>query len=317
MAPPSLDTLPSPAKSNSRSASSSSAYADPFLSTSVSTPTPPSRNTTAPLLFLTPDEPTRISDLECKHIFAQFVARVEAADESALDEGCLVGLEGVDPSPSLLQWSERTRADLEDIKRRREAHIQTMYDQLEALWRRLGVTEDAMDDFVEAHRGSTEVTVRAYEEELERMMDLKRERMGTFIGNARDEIIKLWDDLMIGEEERLDFAPFADGENEVKCLTANRSDEILDEHTEELLTIHEDEVKRLKDERRKKAPLLTSIKKYFEICDEEKELAAAASDQTRLLGRGVRGDPGRLLREEKMRKRVNKEKPRVSCSGQV
>lgn len=60
-----------------------------------------------------------------------------------------------------------------------------------------------------------------------------------------------------------------------------------------------------------KGPLLTSIRKYFDICDDEKELAAAANDQSRLLGRGPR-DPGRLLREEKMRKRVTKEKPRVS-----
>lgn len=59
-----------------------------------------------------------------------------------------------------------------------------------------------------------------------------------------------------------------------------------------------------------KAHLLVSIRKYFDISEEEKELAAAASDQSRLLGRGQR-DPGRLLREEKMRKRVNKEKPRV------
>jgi hypothetical protein len=84
----------------------------------------------------------------------------------------------------------------------------------------------------------------------------------------------------------------------------------IDEHTEELLSIHEEEIKRLKEERRMKAPLLANIKKYFEICEEEKELAAAASDQSRLLGRGHR-DPGRLLREEKMRKRVYKEKPRV------
>jgi len=85
---------------------------------------------------------------------------------------------------------------------------------------------------------------------------------------------------------------------------------LADEHTEELLAIHEKEIKHLKEERRMKAPLLVGIKKYFEICEEEKELAAAASDQSRLLGRGKR-DPGRLLREEKMRKRVNKEKPRV------
>jgi len=39
-------------------------------------------------------------------------------------------------------------------------------------------------------------------------------------------------------------------------------------------------------------------------------LVACATDQSRLLGRGPR-DPGRLLREEKMRKRVGKEKPRL------
>lgn len=85
---------------------------------------------------------------------------------------------------------------------------------------------------------------------------------------------------------------------------------ILDEHTEELLVHHEDEIRRLKEERRTKAYLLPSIRKYFDICEEEKELANTASDQSRLLGRGPR-DPGRLLREEKMRKRVQKEKPRV------
>lgn len=76
------------------------------------------------------------------------------------------------------------------------------------------------------------------------------------------------------------------------------------------MTIHEEEIRRLKDERRMKAPLLAAIKKYFDICEEEKDLAAAATDQSRLMSRGPR-DPGRLLREEKMRKRVSKEKPRV------
>lgn len=94
---------------------------------------------------------------------------------------------------------------------------------------------------------------------------------------------------------------------------------VIDEHTEELLSIHEEEIRRLKEERKLKGPLLKSIKKYFDICQDQKELAAAAQDQSRLLGRGPR-DPGRLLREEKMRKRVTKEKPKVSydhcvCAG--
>lgn len=47
----------------------------------------------------------------------------------------------------------------------------------------------------------------------------------------------------------------------------------LDEHTEELLTLHEKEIQKLKEERRIKVPILTSVKKYFEICEEERELA--------------------------------------------
>lgn len=203
-----------------------------------------------------------------------------------------IGLEAVEPTLGLIAWAESTRAELEDTKKRREAHIQAMYDQLEALWRRLGVTDNEMDAFVEAQRGSTEVTVRAYEEELERMLELKRERMGTFVENARTEITKLWDKLMIGEEERADFAPFAD-----------------DEHTEELLVIHEKEIKRLKKELEDKDDLLEKIRTYFGICEEEKALAEAESDQSRLLSRGPR-DPGRLLREEQMRKRV-KGKPKL------
>lgn len=73
--------------------------------------------------------------------------------------------------------------------------------------------------------------------------------------------------------------------------------------------IHEKEIKRLKKELEDKDDLLEKIRTYFGICEEEKALAEAESDQSRLLSRGPR-DPGRLLREEQMRKRV-KGKPKV------
>ncbi|KAJ7768251.1 microtubule associated protein-domain-containing protein [Mycena metata] len=242
-----------------------------------------SRNSIGDDPFLTP------SAIDAAHyrILADFIDQV-----ASLSEDTPPRLE-VEPTHALISWAMDLRASLEETKRRRETHIQAMYDQLEGLWKRLGVAEADMDAFVETHRGSTEETVGEYEEELERMLELKRERMGTFVGSAREEIDKLWDELMVGEEERMGWIPYYD-----------------DEHTEELLTIHEDEIRRLKEEKRMKAPLLAGIKRYFDICEEEKELAAAASDQTRLLGRGAR-DPGRLLREEKMRKRVSKEKPRL------
>ena len=266
------------------------------MSVTMSTPTPAARTKqSAPLLLSIPDSPREAPETEYQRIFARFVARMEEASEEDLQDSAVahVGLEGVEPTPGLLAWAEATRAALEDVKRKREAHIQAMYDQLEALWRRLGVPDADMDAFVEAQRGSTDETVRAYEEELERMLELKRESMSKFIANARAEIEALWDDVMAGEDERGAFGPMVD-----------------DEHTEELLTLHEQEIQRLREERALKAPILTSLRKYYAICDEDRELAAASADQSRLLGRGVRGDPGRLLREEKMRKRVQT-KPKV------
>ncbi|KAJ3534779.1 hypothetical protein NMY22_g6771 [Coprinellus aureogranulatus] len=276
---------------------------DPFC---VATPTPASRST-APVPKLFQDN----EEVNYRRILNQYIARIEEVDGEAVPENPNVplGLEGVEPTLGLLEWAAAQQSSLEELKQSRESHIQSMYDQLEGLWRRLGVDEAAMDAFVEMHRGSTEDVVREYEEELERMLELKQESMAQFIQSAREEIVKLWDDLMVGEDERADFAPFADGMQPIPSILLEGLTFLPDEFTEELLNIHEDEIRKLKEERRMKAPLLSSIKKYFMICDEEKELQAAASDQTRLLGRGR--DPGRLLREEKMRKRVQKEKPRL------
>ncbi|THU93332.1 hypothetical protein K435DRAFT_670441 [Dendrothele bispora CBS 962.96] len=309
IAPPSVQDLDSEPVSSSRSTSSlglNPPSSDPFM---IATPTPPSRSSksNSPLLMSDDEYPfpsssssSSSSDLTHQRIFATFVAQVEEAEaeghhsrSSTNPNSAPLGLSSVSPTPSLLSWAASLCASLEETKRRRETHIQAMYDQLEPLWQRLKVASEDMDAFIEMNRGSTEECVRAYEEELERMLELKRERMGEFIQSAREQILRLWDELMTGEEERGAFGAFVD-----------------DEHTEELFGIHEDEIRKLQEEKRLKAPLLASVRKYFEICDEERELAAAASDQSRLTGRGPR-DPGRLLREEKMRKRVQKEKPRL------
>ncbi|PCH37199.1 hypothetical protein WOLCODRAFT_140758 [Wolfiporia cocos MD-104 SS10] len=292
--------LPSRSASVCSSRTTHSTASDLFLSSTLSsvpmsTPTPTARTKpgAAPLLSLKlPEDPPDASEAEYQRIYLRFVAWLENASEEELLHAH-AGLEGADPTPGLIAWAEGTQARLEALKAAREARIQALYDQLVALWRRMGVPEADMDAFVEQQMGSTEAAVGAYEEELERMLELKRENMGAFVAGARAEIVRLWDALLVGEEERAIFAPFAD-----------------DEYTEELLEVHQEEIQRLETEKRLKGPLLTKVKKYLDVCEDEKELAAAASDQSRLLGRGPR-DPGRLLREEKMRKRVAKEKPKL------
>ena len=83
----------------------------------------------------------------------------------------------------------------------------------------MGISDADIDDFVELNRGSAAENVRAYELELERMLEMKREKMGTFIGNSRAEIERLWDDLMWSEEEREVFEAFHDGELTLDRLT--------------------------------------------------------------------------------------------------
>ncbi|KIK40491.1 hypothetical protein CY34DRAFT_807174 [Suillus luteus UH-Slu-Lm8-n1] len=306
----SSSTLAVPRYSLPRSSSAGStrlnSSADPFASSTIGplTPTPssigksdnhmlcPSSSPPQPSATL-PEVPEFPNEREYLRSLGRFIELLDSSPQDS-SPGPILNSCGIEPTQGILAWADRLHAELNELKRRREVHIQAMYDQLEALWRRMGVGEEAMDGFVEANRGTTPPVVQAYEEELERMIDLKRERMGEFIANARTEIESLWEELMVGEDERNDFAAFAD-----------------DEHTEDLLSQHEHEIARLKAEVRLKMPLLTSIKKYMEICEEEKELARVASDQTRLLGRGGGRDPGRLLREEKMRKRVGKEKPKL------
>lgn len=222
-------------------------------------------------------------------------------------------LEGVEPSQGLLEWADQLIKDLQAIEIQRQAQIEAMCDQLINLWKRLDVEVEDMESFMERHKGVTEECVLAYEGELESMMALKRERMGQFVENAREEIRSLWDGLMMSEAERKEFAPFIDSSLSHSILF-NLTDSsfflILADYTEDLLTNHEEEIRRLKEDRELKEALLGKVKKYFEICDEQKELEKAAGDQGRLMGRGHR-EPGRLLREEKMRKRVTRDKPKV------
>ena len=63
-----------------------------------------------------------------------------------------------------------------------------------------------MDAFIENH--CMNQVIHNYKEELECMLKLKKECIGTFIDSTWEEISKLWDDLMIEDNKRADFVPF-------------------------------------------------------------------------------------------------------------
>ena len=93
------------------------------------------------------------------------------------------------------------------------------------MWLRLEVEQGVMDLFMEMNRGCGEAVIKAvslllhwreelidrqYEVELERILEIRRSSLSSFVVFARKEIEMLWSALMLSEDEK-DFGPLIDG----------------------------------------------------------------------------------------------------------
>ncbi|KAF2200372.1 hypothetical protein GQ43DRAFT_374023 [Delitschia confertaspora ATCC 74209] len=186
---------------------------------------------------------------------------------------------------------------LVEEKRSRERRLRELRSTIEDLWERLGVEEHERKQFLSSNRGVHLRTINEHEDELARLNELKRQNLHLFVEEARIKLQELWDSLYFSEEEMLDFTPaFSD-----IC-------------TDALLASHEKEIARLEALKEQRMPILQKIDRYRQLIKERDELQASSQDASRLMARGAKGerrDPGKLLREEKMRKRIAKELPKV------
>lgn len=123
---------------------------------------------------------------------------------------------------------------------------------------------------------------------------MKQERIGDFIQTAKEELASLWDRLYYNEKQRGQFQP----------------DQCDDNITDVVLEAYENEISRLQLELEDSKYILELIEKHMKLKKEVEEFEATTSDPNRLFGKGNR-DPGRLLREERFRKRISRELPKV------
>ncbi|WVW80220.1 hypothetical protein I302_102198 [Kwoniella bestiolae CBS 10118] len=201
----------------------------------------------------------------------------------------LNGMEGVEPEIGLIEWSEELTELWNTRKEEHEARIQELYNLVEPLWNRLEVDQATMDLFVDMNRGSGEAVIKAYEEEYERLLELRRSSLSSFIENTRKEIDALQTELMLSEDEKAEFGAYID-----------------DDYTEEVLHLHEEEINRLREEVESKSTLLPKVREWHALVRDEEELERSATDPNRFKMRG-----GAMLKEEKMRKRVTLLKPKI------
>ncbi|RDA90428.1 hypothetical protein CP533_5232 [Ophiocordyceps camponoti-saundersi (nom. inval.)] len=192
------------------------------------------------------------------------------------------------------------RDRLADDKRNRERRLRDLRTAVETLWDKLGVDEADTRAFLNRNRGCGLRQINEYEDELGRLHELKRQNLHLFVEDARVQLQDLWDALYLSEDEMLEFTPA-----------------FSDVYSDALLEAHEREVARLEALREQRAPLLALVDRHKALLRDRDELTASSQDASRLMMRGnnkgERRDPGKLLREEKTRKRVAKELPKATA----
>ena len=191
------------------------------------------------------------------------------------------------------------RDRLHEEKRGRERKLKEMKATVEDLWNRLGVEETDRKRFLAGNRGCGLRAINEFEAELDRLNELKRQNLHLFVEDARCKLQELWDGLYFSEEEMLDFVPA-----------------FSDVYSDALLSAHEAEISRLEALKEQRAPTLQLIDKHRSLIKDRDDLSAASQDASRLLAKNNKGekrDPTRLLREEKMRKRITKDLPKVEA----
>ncbi|KAI8341450.1 microtubule associated protein-domain-containing protein [Chlamydoabsidia padenii] len=183
-------------------------------------------------------------------------------------------------------------AQLEELKQQREFRKQEIVQHLYRLWDRLQVDTKERNLFLQTNKGVTSMELQQYEMELDRMLKLKSEKVQDFILDARNEMENLWNQLYFSQKERDDFALFES-----------------DAYNDTLLEAHENEIERLKHMVEDRKYILDKVERHMKLLQEVQDFKASTNDPKRLFGKGQR-DPGRLLREEKFRKRMSRELPK-------
>jgi len=294
-------------------------YSSHLESSFVKIKLPPTNSTSCPPSFdLSPsyvttldDEFTRVYDEYNKRVnvvqtIAEEIVRLwsdlgipQAQTDSSIVQHYRETPEQLGLHPSDMDRLRSRRDKLLEEKRAREKRLKDIKIIIEGLWDRLGVQEADRKAFLAANRGCGLRTINEFEDELARLNELKRQNLHLFVEDARVRIQELWDALYFSEEEMLDFTPA-----------------FSDVYSDALLSAHEAEIERLTTLKEQRAPILAAIEKHKSLIADRDALTASAADASRLLlkpQKGEKRDPGKLLREEKMRKRIAKELPKVAA----
>lgn len=280
---------------------------------------PTGPNQSVPLTFdLSPSYVARL-DAEFTRVYEEYTRRlttVETLGDDIIQLWAELGVPQAQQDTAIIKYYREAPEQLglhqEDIQRLQEKHDKLLDEKksrekklrelkatVENLWEKLGIDEEETKAFLNENRGCGIRQINEFEDELERLNVVKRQNMHIFIEDARVKLQELWDALYFSDDDMLEFTPA-----------------FSDVYSDALLEAHEREIARLETLKEQRAPILDLVAKHKALIKDRDELVAASQDASRLMLRGQKGekrDPGKLLREEKMRKRIAKELPKVTA----
>ncbi|KAM6469592.1 protein regulator of cytokinesis 1-like isoform 1-T1 [Liasis olivaceus] len=175
---------------------------------------------------------------------------------------------------------------LQNKKESLTATKEVLVKQVQLLWDRLQWPQEKQEQFMKmTSQCSICEATKMWEEELQTLEELKKEKLKEITLKVRQEIDSYWQKCFYSDEQKAAFQPF---------YNDNFSEELLNQHDEELLKIKEvyEETKCLYD----------SIHKWEATLDRFIELEKKSTDPSRLLNRG-----GNLLKDERERSKIQKQ----------
>ncbi|KAG0715191.1 Protein regulator of cytokinesis 1 [Chionoecetes opilio] len=189
-----------------------------------------------------------------------------------------------------IQRLRTVHSDLEFQVKENMAKSLDVRERIGSLWALLEVSQGHQQAFLATAPGATPSSLAKLEEELERLKVLRLHNLAVFVEKLQKELCVWWDKCYVGEEEK----------ERVHTMTA-------DDVGEDVLVLLEGEVERWKNYHVENQELLSLLDTFLSLFRHMLELEERAKDPSRLFN--TRG--GALLQEEKAKKKVKTELPRV------
>jgi len=215
----------------------------------------------------------------------------EEKDFSALDALVVAkNMEALGVHRDTLHNLEVRKKYYSEIKRTRHEMIKVLAHNITTLWSQLFVPQHDTQEFLAKHSGLGLDTIKACEDELARLLELKNKSLKELIGRARTKLFALWDETEVSMEKRREFLPA-----------------FSELYTDEFLVAHEEEIVKMEKRAAAMRPLLVLVKERNEILRKRDEYEVKKNDSNKFR------IPGLLLEIESFEKQLHKDVPRIEA----